>query len=95
MLGIYMAKQLLASQGLSSMELVSLEYLQFRLNSMHTFIIKELINNQTRKPAGRTKLVPYFDCRYVNDRVQNNFSSQYKRMITAVPYCLGANELED
>jgi hypothetical protein len=77
------------------MKLVSSEYLQFRLNSMNTVIIKELINSETRKPAGRTKLVPYFDCTYVNDRVQNNLSSQYKRMITAVAYCLGANKPED
>jgi hypothetical protein len=77
------------------MEFMSLEYLQFRLNSINTVIIKELIYNQTRKPAGSTKLVPYFGCRYVNDRVQNNFPSQYKRMITTIPYRLGANELED
>jgi hypothetical protein len=41
------------------------------------------------KTAGRTKLVPYFDCRYVNDRVQNGLSSHYKGIITIVPYCLG------
>jgi hypothetical protein len=64
MLGIYVAEQLLASQvGLSSMELVSSEYLQFRLNSVNTVIIHKLINSEARKLAGRTKLVPYFDCR--------------------------------